>query len=55
MMKASSQSSQPAVPAVAFPKLDMSNPEAVMKATKKGKTIMLFAKIRVEGRDRGGF
>merc|ERR1719464_2701419 len=30
---------------VDFSKLDMNNPEAVMKATKKGKTIMLFAKI----------
>ena len=33
------------VPPVDFSKLDMNNPEAVMKATKKGKTIMLFAKI----------
>jgi len=30
---------------VDFSKLDMNNPEAVMKATKKGKTVMLFAKI----------
>ena len=45
MMKPSSESSQPAVPPVDFSKLDMSNPEDVMKATKKGKTIMLFAKI----------
>ena len=30
---------------VDFSKLDMNNPEEVMKATKKGKTVMLFAKI----------
>ena len=30
---------------VDFSKLDMNNPEAVMKATKKGKTVMMFVKI----------
>jgi len=33
-------------PAIDFTKLDMSNPENVIKATKKGKTLMLFAKVR---------
>ena len=32
-------------PMVDFSKLDMSNPDNIMKATKKGKTIMLFAKV----------
>merc|ERR1711953_1646806 len=33
------------IPPVDFSKLDMTNQEEVMAATKKGKTIMLFAKI----------
>merc|ERR1711992_466667 len=33
------------VPPVDFSKLDMSNQEQVMAASKKGRTIMLFAKI----------
>ena len=33
------------VPPVDFSKLDMNNPEAVMKATKKGKTIMMFVRV----------
>ena len=32
-------------PPIDFSKLDMNNPEELMKATKKGKTVMLFAKI----------
>ena len=32
-------------PPVDFSKLDMNNPEELMKATKKGKTVMMFAKI----------
>lgn len=34
-------------PSIDFSKLDMSNPESMMKATKKGKTLMMF--VRVSG------
>merc|ERR1712014_521814 len=33
------------IPPVDFSKVDTSNPEAMLSASKKGKTIMLFAKI----------
>lgn len=33
------------IPPVDFSKVDMNNPEAMLSASKKGKTIMLFAKI----------
>ena len=32
-------------PEIDFSKLDMNNPDELMKATKKGKTVMMFAKI----------
>ena len=32
-------------PQIDFSKLDMSNPDSVMKATKKGKTLMMFVKV----------
>ena len=32
-------------PQVDFSKLDMSDPESVLRATKKGKTLMMFVKV----------
>lgn len=34
-------------PSIDFSKLDMSNPESMMKATKKGKTLMMFVRVRL--------
>ncbi len=33
-------------PQIDFSKLDMSDPESVVRATKKGKTLMIFVKVR---------